>query len=160
MRFATILALVTVLPFLGACQLPLDPEGSSDQVQGRTLVVGLLTASLGTTDRAAVAAVATEFEAKPTLIAAAPDVLMADLESGKVHILLGDVPSNSALATHSAATRDFGSVRIGDKSHPRIALVRPGENGFLLRVNRALGSAGIRSRAASSGSPDRGEDAR
>ncbi|APX89314.1 hypothetical protein BV394_05940 [Brevirhabdus pacifica] len=140
-----------VFGLLAACQLPLDPEGTTDRVQGAELVVGLLTARLGETDRAAVAAVAQEFDASPRLMNAAPDVLMAELESGSVHLLIGDVPSNTALATHAAATRDFGSVRIGEDSHKRIALVRTGENGFLKRVNIALGTPAIRTRAATAG---------
>lgn len=127
---------------LGGCSLPKDPEGTSAAVEGAVLRVGLLQPELDDADRRAVEAVAQAFDAAPRLVRGAAHDLVARLESGDIHILLGGLPKNSPFSEKASFSRPFGEVMVGGERRERVLAVRKGENGFLTRIERALPPAG------------------
>jgi hypothetical protein len=135
---AAVAASMALALTLSGCKIPSDPEKTSATVSDNILRIGRVVDPLPPQDTEAAERVARAFGARVELISAGPDALLADLEEGRVHLLLGDLSSETALRSKAAATNSFGSVLIGGQSQHRVALVRKGENLFLLRVNAAL----------------------
>ncbi|OJH45745.1 enoyl-CoA hydratase [Paracoccus sp. SM22M-07] len=123
---------------LAACQLPKDPEGTTRDVEGKVLIVGTFEEPLPSVDREAVERIAAELEARVELRPGNPHLLLNELSHGDVHLLAGGIPSDSPLAKHAGATNPIGHVTIGPDRVERVLLIRPGENRFLFRLNKAL----------------------
>ena len=86
------------------CRLPLDPEGTSDEVQGATLKVGALMSPLDAVETQAVAAIASTFEATPVISGGDPHTLFSMLEDGELHVVLGRLPKGTPFAPEIALT--------------------------------------------------------
>lgn len=139
-RFPIILCLALLA--LGGCSLPKDPEGTSAKVQGKVLRVGLLQPEPDEADREAIKTIARAFDAEPQLVGGAAHDLVARLESGAIHVLVGGIPKDSPFSKKVGLSRPFGKVDVGGKTKKRVLAVRKGENGFLVRIERVLPETG------------------
>ncbi|MFN0264243.1 hypothetical protein ACKTEK_10240 [Tepidamorphus sp. 3E244] len=136
--------LLVILPFLlalGACDMPRDPEGTLDKVRGKELIVGVMNVS-GLDDRetAAIERVAQRLEAEAVLQPGEPHKLVADLNTGHVHLLAGGIPKNTPFKSETGLTAPVSSTVIEGERVETVFAVRKGENGFLAAVERALRS--------------------
>ena len=107
---------VALLVVLAACQLPKDPENTTDTVQGAVLKVGVLQDPLPED----------------------PHQMLDALEGGDLHLLAGGIPKDSPLTEHTGMTNPIGYVTVGADRPERVLLLRRGENRFLMRSNMAL----------------------
>lgn len=139
MRLAFLLA---ALLLVGGCNLPKDPEGTAQRVQGGTLRVGVLGDKLGEADRTAVHAVAAAFDAEVEYRYGPAHALIAGLDSGDIELIAGDIPADTPFESTVGLTRPFGSVVIGGERKERVLAIPKGENGFLTRVEQALPETG------------------
>lgn len=131
------LALLCIL-LVTACRLPLDPEGTSDEVQGATLKVGALMSPLDAVEMQAIHTIAGTFEATPQITGGDPHTLFSMLENGALHVVLGRLPKDTPFAPKIALTDPIGQLRLEGEDHDRVLALRKGENHFLVEVNRAL----------------------
>lgn len=122
----------------GGCNLPKDPEGTAQRVQGGTLRVGVLGDELGEVDQIAIETVAAAFDAEVDYRYGPAHALIASLESGDIELIAGDIPADTPFQHDVGLTRPFGSVVIGGEQKDRVLALRMGENGFLTRVEHAL----------------------
>ncbi len=129
---------------LSGCDLPKDPESTLRSVTGKTLKVGLLVdpAHLHDEDGQAIARLGQALSADISLQRAAPDILVTKLETGDIHLLVGDLPKDTVLAKRLGLSNKIGTVAVDGEGHDRVVGVRRGENAFLLFVNRTLGAGG------------------
>ena len=123
---------------LAGCQFPKDPEGTTRDVEGAILKVGVLEDPLPETDAAALDRIAAELGARIERHGGNPHDLLDALSHGDLHVLAGGIPKNTPLADHAGMTNAIGHVTIGSKRSERVLLIRRGENRFLLRLNTAL----------------------
>ena len=136
MRLLALLLLPIVV--LAGCDLPKDPEGTSADVEGKVLRVGVLQPEPDPADRAAVEAVAEAFGAEVELIVGPAHDLIARLEGGELHIVAGGIPADTPFTEKAGLTRPFGTVMIGGQEKDRVLAIPKGENGFLARIEHAL----------------------
>ncbi len=123
---------------LTACQLPKDPEGTTQHVEGATLRVGILQDPLPEIDATALDLVARRLKARIELVEGNPHDLLDALSRGDLHVLAGGIPKDTPLAKHAGMTNAIGHVTVGADRPQRVLLIRKGENRFLLRLNTAL----------------------
>jgi hypothetical protein len=103
-----------LLVVLAACQLPKDPENTTDTVQGAVL------------------------DAEIEWHRENPHQMLDALEGGDLHLLAGGIPKDSPLTEHTGMTNPIGYVTVGADRPERVLLLRRGENRFLMRSNMAL----------------------
>lgn len=118
-----------------ACQAPVDPEGTLENVRGGTLVVGYLDQAADKSDPR-ISNVAEALEAEVEWRTGAPDILIDDLKTGRIHLIAGGLVKSSALVGEVGVTAPVGQMAVGDKIEDEVFAVRPGESAFLLFVNR------------------------
>lgn len=138
MRSALLVPLLVLSTAIAGCNLPKDPEGTSQAVEGGVLRVGALTPELGEEDRAAIEAAASAFDAEAEIVEGAAHDLVARLEKGELQIVIGDLPVNTPFSSKVGLSRAFGTVTVGGKNEDRVLAVMKGENGFLTRIEKAL----------------------
>lgn len=122
---------------LGAC-IPQDPDGTTEAVEGRTLRVGALVEPLDAVDANAVARIAAGFGAAPEILRDDPHALVAMVEDGRIHLLVGDLPDTTPFKRRIALSAPLGEVDVAGKREKRVVGLRKGENRFLVRINKAL----------------------
>lgn len=138
LQFCCRLILVLSVTLLPACKVPVDPEGTTDEVTGAVLVVGALGSPLDPVDADAIASIAASMHAEPKITIGDPHTLFAQLQDGQVHIVAGAIPANTPFADDVALSDPMGDVTLPDGSEDRVLAIRKGENRFLVTVNRAL----------------------
>jgi ABC-type amino acid transport substrate-binding protein len=149
----TLLAgVVLVLAFgLGACDLPRDPNGTTEKVRDGELVVGIVEGSRyaslagGTPvgeEVALVQAIARSFDAQLRWTAGTAAQIMTLLEQGRIDLAIGGIPVSGAWSSHFAPTAPVGSMPLGDETTERVFAVPMGENRWLFEVNKLIRSIG------------------
>lgn len=123
---------------LSGCLLPQDPEGTTRNVTGGELRVGLIRTGDEGSDMEALQRIAAVFDAELALEEGNPHRLIEALGTGELHLVAGGIPKDSPLARHAGVTRAFGTVQIGGEAKDRVLLLRKGENRFLVLINDAL----------------------
>ncbi|WP_281984900.1 enoyl-CoA hydratase [Thalassorhabdomicrobium marinisediminis] len=131
-----------MLVLLAACYVPADPEGTTEDVTGSTLRVGLLTPELTEREDKALTRLAEALKAGIELRTGDPHQLFDQLTHGALHILAGQIPADTPFADHAALSDPLGVVMTPDGAEDWVLLLRRGENRFLVTVNRAIKGAG------------------
>jgi polar amino acid transport system substrate-binding protein len=127
---------------LAGCDLPHDPEETLETVQGRELKVGVLKfGENAEKDRPIIEGLAASLDAKLTYVEGDAHVLFEDLKRGHLHLVIGGVPESTPFGKELGLSKPVGPLHGAREAEKRVLAVRPGENAFLLRVNRAIESA-------------------
>jgi polar amino acid transport system substrate-binding protein len=124
------LSLIAVAALAG-CSLPRDPDGTLDRVRGGTLRVGV-TDNPPHSERELrlLRAFARDLEARVEVTEGAEHELVSDLERGRLDVVAGGLRNDTPWQKHVAMTRPYA----GD----RVLLAVPGENAFIVRLERHL----------------------
>jgi ABC-type amino acid transport substrate-binding protein len=136
-----------LLPLLcaAACGLPRDAEGTLERVRGGTLRVGMVVDTPWVTDSAGVAGgvegalargLAARLRARPHWVRAPEATLMESLKNRDLDLVVGGVTAKSPYATEVGFTHPYYTDTRHGKKH--VVAVAPGENAFLLEVDRFL----------------------
>jgi polar amino acid transport system substrate-binding protein len=124
---------------LAACDLPRDPGETLESVQGQELRVGVLKFGQNAEkDRPIVERLAAKLEAKLVYVEGDAHALFEDLKRGHLHLVIGGVPQSTPFAKELGLSKPVGPLHGAHEEEDRVIAVRPGENGFLLRVNEVI----------------------
>lgn len=125
---------------LGACDLPVDPAGSTERISGGTLRVGEITGNDAAlqADRAIVAVLADGLDAEIEIHEGETHDLIHRLEAGEIDIVVGGLPAATPHGDRIGMSREAGPLFWSDAEKRRVLAVRAGENALLLRVNDAI----------------------
>lgn len=144
MRFVSIRMSIRVLAAIlfgtvvAGCDLPRDPEGTLENVQGKELRVGVVQAGESADhDRRIVEHLARSLQAKPVYREGDAHVLFKSLEQGRLHLIVGGIPKSTPFKD-AGFSKAAGPLLGSSEDEERVLAVRAGENAFLLRVNRAI----------------------
>ena len=128
---------------LAGCDLPRDPEETLETVQGQELRVGVLKfGENAEKDRPVVERLAASLEAKLVYLEGDAHALFEDLKRGHIHLVIGGVPESTPFEKELGLSKPVGPLHGAHEEEDRVLAVRPGENAFLLRVNRIIEAAG------------------
>jgi polar amino acid transport system substrate-binding protein len=131
---------------LGGCEMPQDPEGTLQRVRGGTLRVGVsVNAPWTAFDGTSVSGLepelldrfADELGAEVEWIQDTEGDLLPSLERGEIDIVICGLHDDTPWKNQVALTRPF--LAYGGKQH--VMAVVPGENRFLLQLDRFLQAA-------------------
>ena len=136
------LALLT----LAGCDLPKDPEGTLERVRGGELRVGVLTGNprAEAEDRRIVDALAAAIQARPSFHPNDAHHLLWDLQHGGLDLVIGGMPAKTPFSQDVGLSKTAGPLFRPGEAEERVLAVRNGENGFLLAVNEAIESSGVK----------------
>jgi hypothetical protein len=124
---------------LAGCDLPRDPEETLETVQGQELRVGVLKfGENADKDRPIVERLAASLGSKLVYVDGDAHVLFEDLKRGHLHLVIGGVPESTPFAKELGLSKPVGPLHGAHEEEDRVIAIRPGENGFLLRVNQAI----------------------
>ncbi len=136
MRWLILLVAAT----LTACGLPKDPNDTLQTVQGGELRAGLIAGQPGAArDRALLQDFADSLGAELAIEEGDAHGLMKKLAEGELN-LVTSLPKNTPFK-HAGFTHPAGP-KPADQAKPPVWAVPPGENAFLLTVNRFLMTGG------------------
>lgn len=147
-RFLSAAALLPVLLAGCAVQVPADPNGTLDRVEGGELRVGA-TANppwVVLDDESAPSGI------EPDLIEEFADRLGADvdwttgseavlldaLDAGEIDLVLGGFRDDTPWNDRGAITRPYREVEVEGRTEKHVMIARMGENGFLVELERFL----------------------
>lgn len=129
---------------LAGCDLPRDPEETLKAIQGQELRAGVLKfGDNADADRPVVEQLAASLSAKTVYFEGDAHFLFEELKRGRLHLVMGGVPKSTPFKKELGLSKPTGPL-LGGHQDDRVLAVRPGENAFLLRVNRAIEAAGTR----------------
>jgi hypothetical protein len=124
---------------LAGCDLPRDPEETLETVQGQELRVGVLKFGQNADkDRPIVERLGSSLGAKLIYVEGDAHGLFEDLKRGHLHLVIGGVPESTPFAKELGLSKPVGPLHGAYEEENRVLAVRPGENGFLLRVNEVI----------------------
>lgn len=123
---------------LVGCGTPKDPAGTTSQVSGGVLRAGLVRGPDMAADRAIISRLARDLDARVEFETGEAHQLVAALEKGQVHVIGGGLPAATPFKAHLGLSRPAGRLSGSPDGEKRVLAVRPGENGFLLALNRAI----------------------
>ncbi len=137
--------LLLLIPFLsmGCSNFPKDPEQTLTQVQGHTLKVGIthhppFTIVSGNspagTEVELVKILAEQLQADIEWVNSSEEALFKKLEKFEIDLVIGGITSKSPWKKHAGFTRPY--QREGKEQY--VFAVAPGENAFLLQVEKFL----------------------
>jgi len=127
---------------LAGCDLPRDPEGTLETVRGGEMRVGVLKVHANAEqDRPIVERLAAALGSKPVYVEGDAHALFEDLKRGQIHLVIGGVPEKTPFGKELGLSKPAGSLHGAHEEENRVIAVRPGENGFLLKVNEAIEAA-------------------
>lgn len=142
-------ALLLALASLACGRFPRDPEGTLEEVRGGVLRVGAV-ASPSLLERTpdgadgpeaqVVERVARALGARVEWVWLAEEEAMERLERFELHVVAAGLSERSPWSGRVALTRPWSEGREAD----RVLAVPPGENGFLVAVERALAEGAAR----------------
>jgi ABC-type amino acid transport substrate-binding protein len=127
------------------CNLPRDADGTLDRVRGHVLRVGVVehppwVVMTGDTpsgiEPELVNRLARELGARPMYRRGSESELLEALERRELDLVLGGLRDDSPWRTRVALTRPYFTER--DSSAGRVFAAAPGENGWLVHVERFL----------------------
>lgn len=133
---------------VSGCGLPLDPEDTLARVQaGGPLRVGLsesppLVVSAAEAPRglepALVRELAAETGARVVWVAGSSEVHLAALSRHELDLVIGGLEADSPWGGRVGLTRPYRTTRQGGRQHRHVLAVPPGENAWLLYLERFL----------------------
>lgn len=148
-----LLALLTGLLLTGCASFPADPDGTLERVTGGTMRVGVspnppwTEVGAGTepsgTEAALVRDFAASLPAEVEWTVGGEEMLVMALERGELDLVVGGLTADTPWVEHAATTIPYAEAT--DPAGDRIRLVLaapPGENAFLLRLERFLRARG------------------
>lgn len=128
-----------------ACGLPRDSEGTLDRVRGGELRVGVVGEEPPDPEAALVRDLARELDARVVWVPGRAEELARSAEHFRVDLLTGGWEAGSKLAVGLGVTRPFHTVKgvvevpgAEPRTVRRVWLVPPGENAWLLHLDRFL----------------------
>ncbi|QDZ01575.1 hypothetical protein FQ775_14980 [Nitratireductor mangrovi] len=134
------LLVATALLGLAACDLPRDPERTSQRVRDGQLVVGHVTgAPISAEEGNILRRVADSLSASVRIVDGNAHELVEMLDRGAVHIVAGRLPEDTPFADRMGLTKPVGTLSRGSETVATVFAVRQGENAFLRIVNRVIG---------------------
>ncbi|WP_036479910.1 hypothetical protein [Nitratireductor basaltis] len=134
--------LVLTLFALSACSFPSDMRGTSDEIRGTVMVVGVIGSDkAGPRESEIINRIADHYNARVMWVTGEAHRLVSDLEQGKIHLLAGAIPQSTPFGRKIGLSRPLAYTIIGGDRHKTVLAVRKGENAFLLQVNRAIGTS-------------------
>jgi hypothetical protein len=92
-------------------------------------------------DREIVQNLSAALGATPVYVRADAHKLIEDLKRGQLHVVIGGLPKSTPFSKEVGLSDRVGPLRGAREAEDRVIAVRPGENGFLLRLNEAIASA-------------------
>lgn len=123
----------------GCDELPRDPEDTTARVSASVLRVGWVAGAEPTeVERAAVEALAARLGADLETTEDTVHQLVARLEEGSLHLVLGALPEKTPFASRVGLSKPVGSVVLHGEAQPTVIAIRSGENRFLLLLNDAI----------------------
>ena len=153
-RLALLTALLTGVLVAGCTSLPADPEGTLDRVTGGTIRVGVSPnppwtevgpgAEPSGTEVTLVRDFAATLPAQVAWTVGGEEALIMALERGDLDLVVGGLTADTPWTEHAAISKPYAEAT--DPAGDRIELVLaapPGENAFLLRLERFLRGRGI-----------------
>ncbi len=133
------LSLLVLALLLAACDLPRDPESTSERVTGGELVIGRITGKPAEeSEKSALERILSAYSATPRFVEGEVHHLVADLRDGKVDLLVGRIPEDTPFAAKVGLSKPVGTTQIGGETKGTVFAVRSGENGFLKTINRQI----------------------
>tara|TARA_B100000949_G_scaffold226275_1_gene231430 strand:+ start:580 stop:1017 length:438 start_codon:yes stop_codon:yes gene_type:complete len=126
---------------LAGCDLPRDPEATTDHVRGKTLIVGITTDDEPSDpkERAAIEQLAERLDAQVEYRRGELHQLVRTLEDGGIHLIAGHIPETTPFATETGLSAPVSSVVVDGERVKTVFAVRKGENGFLTEMETAMG---------------------
>jgi ABC-type amino acid transport substrate-binding protein len=136
-----ILSLLVLATFLSGCaDLPRDPESTTETVRGGTFRIGYLSAPGFVTLSAGrpsgpevdlVREIADKLQVEPEFVPVTLDDGLRGLEERRYQMVIGGFCKDTAVKSRVALTRPYDQKKY-------VFLMPPGENGWLMRVDRTL----------------------
>lgn len=129
---------------LAGCYFPDDPKHTLATIERQGAIkVGILAEPLPEADAKVIARFAESLGVRTDYVSGPAHALLAGLEEGSLHLLAGDIPEDTPMASHAALSnphppRIMLPGRAERRSEKRVLLLRKGENRLLLRLNRSL----------------------
>lgn len=137
--FITAAALTLLLSGCGL-QVPTDPEGTLERVEGGELRVGL--AADSEREEVLVEGFAEELDAAVSWREGGEEQLMTALEDGELDLVIGGLSDQTPWSTHAAITRPYAESVDGRGRTVRHVMAAPlGENAFLVELETYLEQA-------------------
>lgn len=136
--------IIAALAMLAGCYFPDDPKNTLATIERQGAVkVGVLAEPLPEADAKVIARFAKSLGVRTDYVSGPAHALLAGLEKGNIHLLAGDIPEDTPMASHAALSNPYPPrVKLPGRSEKRVLLLRKGENRLLLRLNRSLREAG------------------
>lgn len=129
--------LALALAMAGCDAIPRDPKGTSERIAAtRILRVGL-DGPVGANGERLVKELATVTGAEPALQTGALEAMIHDLDRGALDLIVAPVRADALLASEVALGPPLDGSDAGDRPVAVRALVRNGENRWLMTVERA-----------------------
>ncbi len=129
-------------------QVPADPEGTLDRVSDGVMRVGVTehapwveldsSGEPSGTEPALVEAFAEQLDADVEWTAGSEAVLLDALDRGELDLVIGGFLDDTPWAEDGAITRPYRDVDGDDGVERHVMIVRMGENGFLVSLERFL----------------------
>lgn len=138
-------AAAATLLLAGCSGYPQDVENTYDHVvQSHSLRAGIVAAppSVMAEERALARRIATAHGARPRFAVEASELLLRDLEQGRLDVVIGRFATKSPWTGKVALTGPAGAVKPAKDEPVLRAAVRAGENHWLLEVDRDVGGTG------------------
>ena len=141
MKLEMYLLLLWAVVLSGCADLPRDPEGTSETVRQGTLRVGFLEAPsfVKSVDGRPegpevdmVREIARDFEIEPKFVPVSLDNAIRGLEAHQFQIVIGGFDKDTPVKKRVALTRPY------DRKKEHVLLLPPGENGWLMRLDKKL----------------------
>ena len=141
---------MAVLPLLAGCgaQIPVDPEGTLEDVRSGTISVGVspnadfVEVSNGPLQGSEIQIIqnfAENLDAEVEWTVGGEEQLVSALENGDLDLVAGGISSKTPWAEQVGMTRPYTThVDVDGKESKIVMLVPPGENAFLFEVERFL----------------------
>lgn len=126
---------------LAGCDVPADPEHTTEDVRGKTLIVGITTDDEPSDpdERAAIDRLAKRLDATVEYRRNEIHRQVKALEKGEIHLLAGHLPKTTPFAKEVGTTGPVSSMLLGSKRVETVFALRKGENGFLMETEKAIG---------------------
>jgi hypothetical protein len=144
-RFVAIVATITAL---GACDsYPRDVEGTLAAVKrDKVIHVGIVSARMSPQAQAVATAylqrVGAATGARPAFTAGSTEPLLAELEQGKLDLVIGDFAVDTPWITDVSVLEPIASYRVGKRDFGLSPVARNGENAWIMLLQRAVRKTG------------------
>ena len=139
---------VILLHLVVACQLPRDPGGTLERVEGGTMRAGFVpnppwvlepgnTGQVGGIEGTLAQRLAVQVGASVTWIPGTESQHLENLKHGRIDLLIAGLTDQSPVAREAGMTRPYYS-EAGDPPARHLLVAPPGENAWIMRVERSL----------------------